>query len=174
MGTGRDFRLPGGRELVQSKVKLLSLMAGNFQKPQREYNVFIDPEAAATVFADWPTPMVFSGYEIGLAAPFAFQSIAKDFGWAKHHPLVDAYHIYLPKNDDRPSWDPTAVLYAIRPDRGYFTLSEPGNVTLGPKETTVFTPAADGRCRYLILPPAQIPRVQAVLETLASQPPGHK
>ena len=63
------------------------------------------------------------------------------------------------------------MLYAIRPDHGYFGLSEKGRVTLGHKNTTVFTPAKDGNCRYLVLDPLKAARVQAVLETLASEPP---
>jgi inosine-uridine nucleoside N-ribohydrolase len=158
-------------ELVKRKVQLLSLMAGNFVKPQPEYNVYIDAEAARYLFEHWPTPMVFSGYEVGLAAKFTFQSIQKDFNYTRHHPIAEAYRLYLPKGEDRPSWDPTAVLYAIRPDRGYFGLSEPGRVALGPKNTTVFTPERDGNCRYLKIDATQAARVVAVLETLASQPP---
>ncbi len=33
---------PAGRALVERKVKALYLMAGNFQKPQPEYNVFTE------------------------------------------------------------------------------------------------------------------------------------
>ena len=88
-----------------------------------------------------------------------------------NHPIAEAYNIFLPKGEDRPSWDPTAVLYAIRPDHGYFELSSPGNVSLGPKNTTVFTPALDGECRYLILPSGEAAKVQATLEMLVSQPP---
>jgi inosine-uridine nucleoside N-ribohydrolase len=161
----------GGAELVSKKVKLLCLMAGNFQKADPEYNVYTDPDSARYVFEHWPTPMVFSGFEVGLQVKFTHQSIMKDFRYTDHHPIAEAYNLYLPRGDDRPSWDPTAVLYAIRPDRGYFQLSEPGRVTLGPKNITVFTPSPDGKCRFLVLPAGQPARVQAVLESLASEPP---
>lgn len=163
-----------GPDLVKRKVKLLVLMAGNFEHGKPEYNVYTDAEAAGYLFEHWPTPMVFSGYEVGLQAKFTFQSIEKDFNYTPHHPIAEGYRIYLPKGQDRPSWDPTAVLYAIRPDRGYFGLSEKGRVTLGDKNTTVFTPAKGGNCRYLSLNPLRAARVQAVLETLASEPPGNK
>lgn len=167
----RFLQSPGGRELAARKVKLLVFMAGNFQKPDPEYNVYTDPASAAYLFKNWPTPMVFSGFEIGLQVKFTHESIVDDFSYTAHHPIAEGYNLYLPKGEDRPSWDPTAVLYAIRPDRGYFQLSQPGNVTLGPKNTTIFTPAADGKCRYLILPSGGAGRVVAVLQTLASQPP---
>jgi len=136
----RLLQTPDGPDLVKRKVKLLALMAGNFEEKKPEYNVYTDPEAARYLFEHWPTPMVFSGYEVGLQAKFTFQSIQKDFNYTPHHPIAESYRIYLPKGQDRPSWDPTAVLYAIRPDHGYFGLSEKGRVTLGHKNTTVFTP----------------------------------
>ena len=87
--------------------------------------------------------------------------------------MVDAYNLYVGKPEDHPNWDSTAVLYAIRPGRGYFELSEPGAVTLGPKHVTVFTPAPDGKCRYLILKAEQVERIKAVIEDLVSEPPQH-
>jgi inosine-uridine nucleoside N-ribohydrolase len=167
----RLLQSDGGTALVSRKVKLLALMGGNFEKAEPEYNVYTDPAAAAYLFSHWPTPMVFSGFEIGLQVKFTHQSIVQDFNYTSNHPIAEAYNIFLPKGDDRPSWDPTAVLYAIRPDHGYFELSSPGNVSLGPKNTTVFTAASDGKCHYLILPPGEAAKVQAMLEALVSQPP---
>lgn len=167
----RLLKAPGGRDLVSRKVKLLCLMAGNFQKAKPEYNVYTDPDAAKYLFANWPSPVVFSGFEIGLQVPFHYESVLKDFGYAAHHPVVDAYKIFLPKGEDRPNWDSTAALYAVRPDRNYFDLSVPGRVTLGPKNTTVFAPDPAGNCRYLILKPGQRPRVDAIIESLVSEPP---
>ena len=162
-----------GRALVKRKVKLLSVMGGNFEEAAPEYNIMTDAPAAKELFKNWPTPIVFSGFEIGLKVTYSYQSIEKDFGWTLHHPVVDAYKAYVGKPDDHPNWDSTAVLYAIRPDRGYFELSQPGTVTLGPKHITVFTPQANGQSRYLILKPDQTARIQAVIEDLVSEPPQH-
>jgi hypothetical protein len=38
----------------------------------------------------------------------------------KHHPLREAYELYQKMPYDRETWDLTAVLYAVRPDSGYF------------------------------------------------------
>jgi inosine-uridine nucleoside N-ribohydrolase len=160
-----------GRELVTRKVKLLSLMAGNFEKAEPEYNVYTDPQAAQYLFSHWPTPMVFSGFEIGLRVMFSHESIVRDFGYTSSHPIAEAYNIYLPKGEDRPSWDPTAVLYAIRPDRSYFKLSEPGHVSIGEKSVTIFTPDPKGNCRFLTMSSDSACRVKALLEALASEPP---
>ncbi len=162
---------PAGRELAARKVKALYLMAGNFQKPQPEYNVFTDAPAFADLMQNWPTPIIFSGFEIGLVITYPMESIEKDFAWTANHPVVEAYKVYVGKPEDHPNWDSTAVLDAIRPERGYFDLSAPGNVTLGDKAVTVFTPNANGKCRYLILKPNQVSLVRELIADLVSEPP---
>lgn len=167
----RLLRSPGGRELVQRKVKTLCLMAGNFVKPQPEYNVYTDPDSAELLFADWPTPMIFSGFEIGLKITFPYEAVERDFAYTDNHPIPEAYRIYVGKPEDHPNWDSTAVLEAIRSDRGYFDLSPPGRVALGPNNTTIFTPEALGNCRYLIIKSEQVDRVRELISTLVSEPP---
>jgi inosine-uridine nucleoside N-ribohydrolase len=162
---------PAGRALAQRKVRTLYLMAGNFQKPQPEYNVLTDADAFRDLMQNWPTPMVFSGFEIGLAITYPIESIQHDFAWAADHPVVEAYKVYVGKPEDHPNWDSTAVLDAIQPDRGYFDLSPAGNVTLGEKNTTVFTPDENGKCRFLILKPDQVSRVRQLIADLVSEPP---
>ena len=165
-----------GRDLVERKVKLLSLMAGSFQpieKDQhyREYNVVKDIASFQTLAAKWPTPMVYSGFEIGIAVPYPAVSIERDFGYVRHHPLAEAYIMRNPPPHNRPTWDLTSVLYAVYPDRGYFDISPPGTVTVEPDGFTRFESSPQGRHRYLILKPEQKPRVLEALVQLSSQPP---
>ncbi len=161
-----------GKELVAKKCRLLSIMAGNFgPTPGPEYNVFIDVAAARKVYAEWPTEIVASGFEIGLAIKYPAVSIERDFGYVMHHPLPEAYVLYQKMPYDRETWDLTSVLYAVRPDRGYFTLSEPGTITIDEKNVTRFAPAASGKHRYLKFDAEQIARVREALVALASQPP---
>lgn len=162
---------PAGRALAARKVKALYLMAGNFQQPKPEYNVFTDAPAFADLMKDWPTPIIFSGFEVGLVITYPMQSIDHDFAWAADNPVVEAYKVYTGKPEDHPNWDSTAVLDAIRPDRGYFDLSAPGNVTLGEKSATVFTPDPIGKCRFLILKPDQVGRIRELIAALVSEPP---
>jgi inosine-uridine nucleoside N-ribohydrolase len=167
----RLLQSPGGRALVVRKVKALYLMAGNFSKPVPEFNVYTDPDSAQFLFQNWPVPMIFSPFDIGLAITFPYEAIANDFGYVEHHPIAEAYKIYVKKPEDHPNWDSTAVLEAIRPGRGYFNLSAPGRVKLGPRSTTVFVPDPSGNARYLILKPDQIARVRQLIATLVSEPP---
>ncbi len=114
-----------GRTLVSRKVRLLSVMAGNFASGQSEFNLAQDVPSAVKLFHEWPTPIVVSGFEIGLAMPFPASRIEHDFTYARDHPVADAYRSYMKMPYDRPTWDLTAVLFAVRPDDGYFSLSPP-------------------------------------------------
>ncbi|MFO1022352.1 MAG: nucleoside hydrolase [Planctomycetales bacterium] len=162
-----------GKELVAKKVRLLSIMAGMFtpEKRHKEYNVYIDLPSARKVYADWPTPIVASGFEIGLAIEYPASSILHDFNYVSHHPLRESYELYLKMPYNRPTWDLTSVLYAVRPNRGYFGLSEPGTITVDNQEITQFAPSKDGKHRYLTATPEQLVRVKEALVQLASEPP---
>ncbi len=162
-----------GRELVKQKCKQLVMMAGMFTAEGRhkEYNVFIDLPAARKVYADWPTPIVTSGFEIGRAIKYPAVSILQDYSYVKHHPLSEAYGLYQKMPYDRETWDLTAVLYAVRPERGYFGLSPTGTITVDEAEVTQFAPGENGPHRYLTVTAEQIAQVREALVQLASQPP---
>jgi hypothetical protein len=177
LDTPADDRSPlAGVEFVRKKVKLLSLMAGAFQPVEgnahyREYNIVKDIPSSRTLAARWPTPMVWSGFEIGIALPYPATSIERDYGYVAHHPVAEAYILHKPPPHNRPTWDLMAVLAAVSPDRGYFDLSPPGTVIVAADGSTHFTPDAQGRHRYLVLDRAQKPRVLEAMVRLSSQPP---
>lgn len=165
-----------GVDLVRQKVRLLSLMAGAFEPIEgkaryQEYNVVKDVPAARKLAERWPSPMVWSGFEIGIAVPYPAQSIERDYSYVPHHPVAEAYIARNPPPHNRPTWDLTSVLHAVLPDRGYFDLSPPGVITLDGEGVTHFQERADGQHRYLILRPEQRERVREALVQLSSQPP---
>lgn len=166
----------GGIDLVRRKVRLLSVMAGSFKvvggnNHFLEFNVINDVRAAQKLARDWPTPIVWSGYEIGVAVPYPAASIQRDYAYTAHHPTAEAYRLYNPPPHERPTWDLTSALFAVFPDRGYFNLSPPGLVTVEDDGFTRFTPKPDGRDRYLILEGSQAVRVKEAFVQLASEPP---
>jgi hypothetical protein len=165
-----------GTALARRKVKLLSVMAGTFGTERRDYefNIMQDRPAAREVAQDWPTPIVWSGKEVGLALPYPSLSIERDYGYTPHHPVAEAYCLYHPPPHNRPCWDLTSVLYAVLPDRGYFELSPPGRVTIEEDGFTRFDAAEDGRDRYLRVDPAQVPRLLEAFVQLSSQPPSSR
>ena len=169
---------PEAKDLIAKKVKVLSLMAGAFQTVKfdtrhLEYNVKLDIPAAQKLAKEWPTPMVWSGFEIGVAAAFPHVVIEQDLNYVEHHPLKEGYYLYNPPPHDRPTWDPTAVLYAIYPDRGYFDLSPAGDVTVEEDAATLFRPTKNGKGkhRYLIMSPEQTERVREAIVQLSVEPP---
>ncbi len=164
-----------GRDLAAKKVKLVSIMAGAFKphndRPHPEYNVVKDIPAAQQLTTDWPTPIVYSGFEIGLETALPQDSMKFDYRYASPHIIEEAYRHYNNDYHDQPSWDLTSVLYAVRPDRNYFSLSPKGTVTYDDQGITRFAEADNGLHQYLIADPAQRERVREVLSALASQPP---
>jgi inosine-uridine nucleoside N-ribohydrolase len=164
---------PGGAALVKEKVALVVAMAGNFADGAPEYNVHTDIASAKTVFERWPTPIVFSGFEIGRELLYPAASIEHDFAYAHPHPIAESYRAYHAMPYDRPTWDLTAVLEAVRPAHGYFGLSEPGSVVVEANGVTRFLPGAGDR-RYLRLDPLKRAEILEVMMLLASQPPGRR
>lgn len=180
-----DISSLSGVDLVQQKVKELVVMAGAFQTIRhnnryREYNVFKHVPPARVVAEKWPTPILWSGFEIGIAATYPWQSILEDYETVKPHPIKESYLAYVPaKPHDRPTWDLTAVLQAVYPDRGYFRLSPKGKVTITPDGMSFFQPPPrnqpvekhTGRFRFLIMDEVETERVREALTQLTSEPP---
>ena len=165
-----------GKSLVARKVRLLSVMGGAFSQKLTaehycEYNIIKDVAAARSVLHDWPGEILLSGYEIGIAVEYPAESILRDYAYVAHHPVAEAYALYMKMPYDRPTWDLTSVLAAVRPDRGYFGLSPRGKVTVAGDGFTSFAPHPQGKCRYLTVDAAQISRIREAFVNLCSEPP---
>lgn len=160
---------PGGMALARDKVALVVAMAGDFAGGGPEYNVRIDVPSAQAVFERWPTPVIVSGFEIGRDLLYPASSIEHDFIYAKWHPIAESYRAYHKMPYDRPTWDLTAVLEAVRPGR-YFARSEAGTVAVAADGRTRFD-AGSGERRCLRLDPARRAQILEAMELLASEPP---
>jgi hypothetical protein len=157
--------LPGTPELVAQKVHLLVVAA--------DAHTLSDVPAAKRMFAEWPTPIVVAGSELGDALPFPGASIEKDFAWSEAHPLVAAYRAYRSMPYDAPAVAMAAALYAVRPQENYFKLSDPGTVSVADDGRIGLTPAAGGKHRTLIADAAQKDRIQQIYaETASTKPVG--
>jgi purine nucleosidase len=177
-----------GMELVRHKVKLLSVMAGAYADrngqlqahSQPEFNLMLDVPAAQALFAQWPTPIVDSGFEIGDSMLFKGADIDAKFSAPKTNPVVETYRYTDPlfraaaapvgKLHDHPTYDLTAVLYAVRPDDGYFSLSRPGTIAILADGSSRFAASEGGTRRYLTLTPVQRARALEAMTSLVSQP----
>ncbi len=165
-----------GRDLVAQKVKVLSVMAGAFEpyngKPHREYNVAMDVPAAQKLAAEWPTPIVYSGFEVGIKTRLPKEGIRDGFNYDPDHPMSAAYRLYNKGAfRDQPSWDLTSVLWGVRPDQDYFGLSPAGTVTYDDRGFTTWTEGEGGNHRYLTVNDAQVGPVKDTLTALTIEAP---
>jgi hypothetical protein len=156
---------------IEAKCKQLVVAAGSYPAGPLEAGIARDVAAARKLFAEWPTPIVAVGSEVGLALPYPGSSIENDFGWAPTHPIVDAYRALKPMPYDAPASALAAVLYAVHPDDSYFTLSDPGTISVLDDGKTRFTPGANGKHRYVIVEPAQKERVISAYSAMVSAAP---
>lgn len=162
-----------GKELVARKVKLLCTMAGCFNnKNLFEYNIVKDIQAAKKVFAEWPTCLVTSPFEVGIAIHYPGSSIENDFAWAPMHPMVEAYKAYQQMPYDRPTWDLTSVLYSIE-GASYFNVSPAGKISVTEKGATDFIPDTKGKQYYLTVDSIQAETIKQRFIHLITGPPAH-
>ena len=142
-----------GHELVQKKVKELVMMAGRYNEPIGEYNVITDIPSAQKVFAEWPTPIVVTPFELGVDVRFPSSKL-DSIGNGKPNPVAEGYKKYMSPQYDACSWDPTALFYAA----GFtdlFGITEPGITVVDSAGLTTLTPCTDGNCRVLTANAAQ-------------------
>jgi inosine-uridine nucleoside N-ribohydrolase len=172
--TGDDISPLSGRELVTKKVKFLSIMAAAFNeklKEYKEYNVNVDIPSAKKLFENWPTEMIFSGLEVGRQILYPLKSLQDDFNYVKYHPVKDAYHFHCGLDKSHTTHDLMSVLYAVRPERGYFDLSPRGTAKVLDDGRTTFEPSENGKHRFLIVNSVQITMIREALVQLTSEPP---
>lgn len=170
-GLARLLGLYGSRPQITTKVKHLVIALGAYPTGAADAAIKADIAAAKKVFAEWPTPLVAVGAEVGAALPYPGASIEKDFGWSQAHPVVDAYRAFKPMPFDASAPALAAVLYAVHPNDGYFKLSEPGTIAIQSDGRSQFTPAAEGRHRYLIVDPEQKNRIIELYTAMVSAQP---
>ena len=164
-----------GKELVASKVNRLVMMAGNFDSERalrkKEYNIYNDRMVATRVCMEWPTEILFSGYEVGKRILYPYTALESGFGYASPHPVTEAFGYYAEMPYNRPMWDPTAVIMAVEPDRKYFSLSDAGYVTVDQGSRTDFTTDSRSNRRYCIVNDTQCMNMMRRIVELTSKTP---
>ncbi len=112
-----------GKELISKKVKQLVSMAGGFPSG-REFNVFTDSTASKKVFENWPTPVLYDGFEIGVKIKTGLPLIKNEK--IKNIQVKDVFSLCIPmaKEDElgRMSWDEVAVFVAIKGYKPWFNI----------------------------------------------------
>ena len=147
-----EYSKLSGMDLMKQKVKLVSVMGGNYgNEPFPEWNIITDINASQVLFSQCPVPVIASGFEIGIALPYPNKSIEEDFPDKLKNPLCISYSHWGEMPYDRPSWDLTSVLIVAEPEKEYFRLSPTGKISIDENGNSIFSPDEEGMHRFLIL-----------------------
>jgi inosine-uridine nucleoside N-ribohydrolase len=138
-----------GRDLVTKKVKKLVAMAGGFPAGH-EFNIHMDSTASQYVFENWPTPVIFTGFEIGAKIHTGLRLAKLD---VKDNPAKDVFRISLPMAAEdslgRMSWDETAVLIAVYGTKNFFS-TVTGKIVVHPDGSNSWIDDPAGNHQYVV------------------------
>jgi len=138
-----------GRDLILKKVKKLVSMAGKFPSGN-EYNVHMDSTASVYVFKNWPTPVIFTGFEIGEKIHTGLRVMNMD---VTDNPVKDVFRLCIPMAEEdkngRMSWDETAVLIAVYGTGGFFDQVQ-GNIVVNPDGSNGWVDSPSGNHVYVV------------------------
>ena len=161
-----------GKALVNQKVKKLVSMAGKFPEGS-EFNIEIDAAASQYAFANFPRPVILSGFEIGKDIKTGIPLISDTS--IQNSPVKDVFRISIPmaKEDSagRMSWDETAVLVGVKGHEPYYTL-KPGTIIIDEKGYNKWSNEGN-KHQHLVVksPPSE---VQAIINRLIMHQPANK
>jgi hypothetical protein len=107
--SGDEYSPLTGPELVSAKVSELVVMGGDYPAGY-EYNFWGDNSLrTAHVINNWPGPVIFSGYSMGLNVSSGGRLMREG---PSTDPVRSAY-LWYTYNVSRSSWDPLTLLYAM-------------------------------------------------------------
>jgi inosine-uridine nucleoside N-ribohydrolase len=159
--------LPGDK-LVEKKVRNLVSMAGTFkgsvdgsEGPRREYNLYVDALSSKHVFEEWPTEIMFSGFDFGEHVRTSYK--ANQANSDTRNPVKEVFHT-VSSGEDGSSFDQTAVLAAVRGAEPYFDLVE-GRIVVNWDGSNSWDSTGEGHS-YLRLDEETLSRAEREIENL--------
>lgn len=118
-------------DLVEAKVRRLLVMGGGFPRTARpETNIKLDPAAAVTVTNEWPTQILWQGYEVGAAMSNGTELLEAP----PENPVRRAYELRLHHGRPsleigKPNHDLATALLAVRGEQeAYWSVVDGGRV----------------------------------------------
>lgn len=120
-----EYSSLSGKDLVTKKVRQLVSMAGKFPEGQ-EFNIDEDATSSKYTYENWPTPVLFTGFEIGEKIKTGLPLIHDEA--IQNSPVKKVFSICIPKAAEdsagRMSWDETAVLVAVKGYEPFYTVKK--------------------------------------------------
>lgn len=172
---GDEFSPLNGRDLIEEKVLRTVVMGGRFYGTWPmpitlsdgfvvtwEWNIKGDKLAAQKVCELWPGELVFASYELG-----QYTITMKEYARTapREDPVRRAYELHPQGRYGRESWDHTAMLYAVRPDAGYYYLHPWGRIRVDDEAVTHWQKDEKGKHTYLI-PRVEYDEVRSTIDQL--------
>ncbi len=164
-----------GKELIEQKVLRTVVMGGRFfgtwpmpvmtgdPAGRAEWNIRSDIPASQILCSEWPGELIFSSFEIGLWCVTMRDYVNKA---PQDDPVRRAYELHpCGRLHGRESWDHTALLYAVRPDAGYWNLHPYGRVSVDDEGVTRWHAEESGKHSYL-LPREDYETVRQIIDDL--------
>lgn len=160
-------------DLVKAKVKELFIMGGGFPRTMKgETNIKLDPAAAVTITNEWPTPIVWQGYEVGAA----MSNGAELQSAPTENPVRRAYelrpfHEHQAISFGKPNHDLATVLLAVRGiEDQYWTVGKPGRVVIDSDGNTRWETDSPKKHRYVRIK-SHVSKLEKALGDLLIAPP---
>ena len=150
----------GTKDLIKAKVRTLVISECRQDVP-----------AMKRILAEWPTPIVFCGRDVGEALPYPGSSIDEDFAWTPSHPVADFYRAAKTMPYDTPAQDLAAIYYAAKPDSGLLALSDAGTLEVLDDGRLRFSNTADGKHKRIVVDPAKRDELLTTLRQIISAKP---
>ncbi len=157
-----------GRALVQRKVRRWVCMGGRYPEhldPGVFGNFKPDPSSAVIAVRDWPGPIYFSGLGENIGTG----------GRLKETPAVNpvrrVYELYLGEKRTRPSWDPIAVLFAVRDKADFWKIHAGGRNHIFENGTNQWRDGPSTNHHLVELQPGTAESLRETLDELMVQAP---
>lgn len=163
-----------GEALVKKKVVRWVCMGGRYPNTEKakeaNFCTFGGSEYTERTVTLWPLPVIFTGWEIGHEIATG-PPLLKD---SDDNPVARAYRLYFDRPNgrlkDRPSWDQTAVLIAVRGADPWWDVVTTGHNHVNEDGVNEWRPESDKDHAYVVKrePPDA---VAAAISALMCQPP---
>lgn len=155
-----------GKDLVKKKVKMLVSMGAEYPKGD-EWNIKLCPDGARLVAEQWPTPVYYSGFEIGLQIMTGERLITET---PSDNPVRIAFETnpMVDSVKNRHSWDQTAVLFAVRGGKDYWDVKK-GKISIAEDGKNAWS--EDGNNHGYLIAKKPIPEMKKIIEDMMVAPP---
>jgi len=170
--TGADAYSPlDGTALVRQKVRAWGCVGGSLVSVMPEHNLAQDWAASVYSIDNWPTPVVFTPFEVGhkVLTGSGLRATSED------NPIRRAYEVSNGLKDHY-SWDQTAVYYAVRyldsPLKDMWDESTGG--TLQRHDDGNWEWVASERDQTCLVEKMDPKAVSAIIDRLMAQPPRNR